>query len=534
MAVCDSTTKVVDGNEKLEAGVILHETYVLKTLLGTGGMGAVWKAQHVRLPRQMAVKVLHEQGYQNVEIIQRFRREAEITSRLGHPHIVEVFDFNVLPDGRAYLVMELLRGASLRDHLREGCSLDPGWIMLVLDQITSALEHAHSAGIVHRDLKPENIFMVDQSGAVPHAKVLDFGISKIQGAQTVLTQGGGLLGTPRYMSPEQARGDSAEVDGRADQFSVGTIAYEMFSGYPAFTGTSVTEVLIKVLQEDPVPLAAAKLEVPPALLGVVMRALSKDADARFRDMTSFRAELKLAWGQSLPSLLGSPVELGPLNAKKALAGEDTVIRTDDVIGRNNRPTASEPLSSRLMLVSQRRTLISVWGIAAVILIVGLGLALLVAEQMSRDPVTVRSLLPNSIPTVRTPSQMGYETLTATTSVRSDLSTSSSIQPTAASSEVERPEEGSPNRRTRRPIRPRPLPIRLVGAKVALRKKDYDEAIRLARRGLRETSDARAFGLLTIAYCGKKDLGSARARLRQTPQADRAQVMRKCAELGLDF
>ncbi|MEL6189881.1 MAG: serine/threonine-protein kinase, partial [Myxococcota bacterium] len=362
------------SEETLVKGAVLHGTYELVDLLGRGGMGAVWRARHLRLPRPVAIKVLHEHAYESTEILQRFRREAEITSQLGHPHIVEVSDFNVLEDGRAYLVMELLEGVSLRQRLRDGRPFSLDDVGLLLGQVSSALSRAHRAGVVHRDLKPENIFLVDHDGTGPFAKVLDFGISKMQGAETVLTQGASLMGTPRYMSPEQARGDNASVDGRADQFSVGAIAYECLSGRPAFAGSSVTQVLLQVLEEDPEPLGRVAPEVPPALAAVVHRALGKERDGRFPSMDAFREALGLALGSEVGTF--TPTPRGARADTEPEAYEDTVLRP----GADSEGTRREP--------GEGRRKVPIWAVLAVL---ALGLAAGVVVSLSilgPDPIDI--------------------------------------------------------------------------------------------------------------------------------------------------
>src|SRR5688500_13931959 len=241
---------IAETMQSLAVGSVVAETYQVTRLLGRGGMGSVWEANHLRLPgKRVAIKVLNTDASADPEALLRFRREAEIASRLGHPNIVEVHDFNALPDGTPYLVLEYLAGESLARRLeRSNLSLDETFS--IIRQVASALAAAHREGIIHRDLKPPNVFLVptDVDGVmVERAKVLDFGISKIRGSTTVQTQDTAILGTPQYMAPEQATGNHAAVDARTDVFALGVMIYEMLSGQPAFDGASIPEVVFKVV-----------------------------------------------------------------------------------------------------------------------------------------------------------------------------------------------------------------------------------------------------------------------------------------------
>ncbi|HEY5928381.1 MAG TPA: serine/threonine-protein kinase [Kofleriaceae bacterium] len=266
----------------IDVGSVIADTYTIEALIGRGGMGAVFLATHKRLPgKQVAIKVLHAE-MSGDEVLARFKREAEIASRLGHPNIVQVHDFNVMPDGTPYLVLEYLQGESLAQRLQRG-PLPLDHALSIVRQVGSALAAAHREGIVHRDLKPQNIFLVPtevHGSVVEIAKVLDFGISKIRGSTTVKTQDSALLGTPQYMAPEQALGQHKNVDERTDGFAFGTIVYEMLSGQPAFTGETIPEVVFKVVYEQPVPLAQ-HVALPETVTTAVHRAMAKNAAERF-------------------------------------------------------------------------------------------------------------------------------------------------------------------------------------------------------------------------------------------------------------
>jgi serine/threonine protein kinase len=276
---------------------LIADTYTIEGLLGRGGMGAVFVASHLRLPgKQVAVKVLHPE-FVDDEIFARFQREAEIASRLGHPNIVSVLDFNITPEGVPYLVLELLEGRTLGDRIaagpmtlarsRRSCGRSaPRW--------RPPTPRASS----HRDLKPDNIFLMPRGGNEDYVKVLDFGISKIRGSMTVKTQESSLLGTPQYMAPEQAKGQHGEVDERSDLFALAAIVYEMLSGQPAFRGDSVAEVVFKVVYEPAVPLASLAPEVPPHALAAIERAMQKAPAARFASVAEFVEALT---GEPLPT-----------------------------------------------------------------------------------------------------------------------------------------------------------------------------------------------------------------------------------------
>ena len=270
-------------------GSIIDGTYEVTRLLGQGGMGTVWEARHMRLPdKRVAIKILTIEG-QTEDHVSRFRREADVTSKLGHPNIVGVLDFNTLPMGAPYIVLEFLEGETLAARIHRGAiPLDEA--IEITKQIASALHAAHEAGIVHRDLKPENVFLVPTGRGDEQVKVLDFGISKIRGNVLMQTQDALVFGTPQYMSPEQARGKNSEVDARTDVWALGTIVHEMLTGTPAFAGDTLTSFLVSVV-EHPSPSLRGQQGVPDHVADAVDQALAKDPQDRWADMPSFLAAL---------------------------------------------------------------------------------------------------------------------------------------------------------------------------------------------------------------------------------------------------
>src|SRR5262249_12671885 len=234
------------------------------------------------------IKILHTE-LDAADIVARFRREAEIAAKLNHPNIVGVIDYNVTSDGTPYLVLDYLEGETLAQCIARG-PLPLEQVLSIVRQVGSALQAAHRAGVVHRDLKPQNIFLVPteiDGRAIELAKVLDFGISKMRGSQTVKTQDSALLGTPQYMAPEQATGQHSSVDERTDIFALGAIVYEMLAGQPAFSGASIPAVVFKVVYEQPVPLATQVTTLPAAIASAVAKAMQKAATDRFATVPEF-------------------------------------------------------------------------------------------------------------------------------------------------------------------------------------------------------------------------------------------------------
>jgi serine/threonine-protein kinase len=269
------------------AGTVLGESYRLVRRVGFGGMGEVYEATHVRLPGRFAVKILLPDLLSNQEAFARFCREAEIMSELRHPNIVQIFDFNAAPDGRPYFVMEYLDGQDLEARLAANQALPLVTTVRIVGAVASGLAAAHAHGVVHRDLKPANIFLGVVDGQADQlVKVLDFGISQVRARERRLSQPHHVLGTPPYMAPEQIRGTNEAVDGRADQFALGAIAYRMLTGRDAFHGEDTPALLYRIVHESPAPLAdlLPRTWDPRPLQGVLDRALAKRPDQRWASM----------------------------------------------------------------------------------------------------------------------------------------------------------------------------------------------------------------------------------------------------------
>jgi len=269
-------------------GQVLNDTYRLTRKLDQGGMGAVYEAVHARLTRKrFAIKVLRPEASEEKELFTRFRREAEITSELGHPHIVNVIDFHETEDGRQYMVMEFLEGENLGNRLRRRGPLPPRELHRLMEQVGSGLQAAHDKGIVHRDMKPENIFLVDTGTDKPLAKVLDFGISKIRHSASVLTRDHSLLGSPFYMSPEQASGLVKTIDHYTDIFALGSICYHSLTGKLPFDGPTLQGVIYQVVNHQQEPLTKHNQKLDEAIDAVVTRAMAKKKEDRYPSVSEF-------------------------------------------------------------------------------------------------------------------------------------------------------------------------------------------------------------------------------------------------------
>jgi serine/threonine protein kinase len=278
---------------------LLGGTYRIVRRIGSGGMGEVYEATHARLAHRYAVKFLHPGMRDHPEALPRFMREAQVTSRLRHPGIVSVVDFNTLPDGVAYLVMEYLEGEPLGKVLERSGPLPLPRVVDITDQLSSALTAAHLEGVIHRDMHPQNVFVMPATGGQgERVKILDFGISKIASMSQKITGMAAVLGTPQYMSPEQAEGKIDQLDAASDQFSLAAIVYEMLTGRPAFSGETLASVAYQVVHAAAAPIRQFRPELPGELDQVLARALAKDQKARFPSVSEFA--LHFRWTASLP------------------------------------------------------------------------------------------------------------------------------------------------------------------------------------------------------------------------------------------
>ncbi|MBW2527144.1 MAG: serine/threonine protein kinase, partial [Deltaproteobacteria bacterium] len=288
------------------AGQTVAGKFLLEGLLGHGGMGSVWRAQHLELSSPVALKILKPQVAENPNSLARFLREAKAAARLRSPHVVQILDHG-MDEGLAYIAMELLDGESLQSRLVREAPLEPSVTATVVTHVARAIGRAHAEGIVHRDLKPENVFLVPNEDELV-VKVLDFGIAKssiseLNTTGSPETKTGALLGTPFYMSPEQAAGDKS-VDHRSDLWALGVIAFECICGRRPFQSEALGDLVLRICVK-PLPIPSAQAEVPTGFDDWFAKAVARDPEQRFQSAQQMAAELRTVLVAGAPSRAGA-------------------------------------------------------------------------------------------------------------------------------------------------------------------------------------------------------------------------------------
>ncbi len=324
-------------------GLVVGGRYKILRTLGAGGMGGVYEAEHELIGKKVALKCLHKEYTRDRDLVERFKREARAATAIGNEHIVDVTDMGDLPDGAPFLVMEYLAGTTLSGLMEDLGAMRIPRAVHIARQVCDALGAAHEKGIVHRDLKPENVFLTRRGQDPDFVKVLDFGISKIHSGDRKdrgLTRTGMAIGTPTYMSPEQAQG-LRDVDARTDVWAMGVILYEMLTGHRPFEADSYPMLLMRIVGSEPDPVTKWRKDVPDALSALVMKCLEKPVGTRMQTMY----ELESALAPFAAS--DAPLVMAELEVRTQEGASHTVVRTKRASDRPPEKDSKDSIASAI-------------------------------------------------------------------------------------------------------------------------------------------------------------------------------------------
>jgi serine/threonine-protein kinase len=360
----DLLRSALDDSEGLRASELIDGRYRIIEAIGRGGMGSVYRAEHIGLGRMFAIKLLRSEYCQEAAMVRRFQRESRMAASIESEHVVGIVDTGQLSDGRPYFVMELLSGSNLRAELARETSLSPVRVVNIALDVCHGLQRAHALGLVHRDLKPENLFLTRGDDGREVVKILDFGVAKSE--DTVTTQPGALVGTVRYMAPEQV-GLDVPLGPATDIYSLGVIVYEGLCGTAPFAADTVERTLYRVMTANPEPLSERVPGLPAGLWDVVATALSRDPNQRFQSASAF--------ADALAPIAGPRRNAGPERARNAAETDSTqVIEAEHVVRAKSAAAvkvapvraAEQPENGTAKSTPSRASLWLVGGVAAVL------------------------------------------------------------------------------------------------------------------------------------------------------------------------
>lgn len=404
--LCPADAEVLQRADDSLEGQTLAEKYLVEELIKHGGMGSVYRGKHVMMDKTVAIKVLRPSLAGDDVVVARFSREAKAASRISHPHAVSVTDFGESENGVVFLVMEFLDGRTLKDVIRSEGPMPLSRAVEIVRQVSGALDVAHQQGVVHRDLKSDNI-MLSQTNGGDWAKVLDFGIAKIQQSEGTrdndITAANLVIGTPQYMSPEQCS-QTGTIDARSDVYSLGVIVFEMLTGRVPFTGESPTVIMMKQVQDEPPSVLEARPDLPAGIDQLMAKALAKQPKDRFQTAGELSAALTHAAAsdadQKVVPLVADTSPNAPIDGTIGDLDDVTVVQPRDEVtvvrppaGGISIPIQPHPVQPSLANLNPWRIMVP----AAIVLVVVFGVVFLLTRGASPTP------------TNQTPGQTGGQT-----------------------------------------------------------------------------------------------------------------------------